>query len=154
MNNIALQKKKKMLEAMMSFLPNRIINAKLSDKKIKPYEILNCVIVYMDISGFTSMSERLATVGKEGAEELTTIINSFFRQLIRIIVNNNGDIYRFGGDAIIALFDSEEAKRAIIAADEAVNFVNQFGSVKVAEKTSKIKIHIGITRGNIFFKDL
>ncbi len=154
MNSKNLQKKKKMLEAMMSFLPDQIINAKLSDKKIKPYEISNCVILYMDISGFTSMSELLAAMGKEGAEKLTTIINSFFRQLIRIIVSNKGDIYRFGGDAIIALFDGEEVKRAVIAADEAINFVNQFGSVEIAEKTSKIKVHIGIAKGNIFFKDL
>ena len=36
-------------------------------------------LVFADISGFTTMSEKLAESGKEGAEWLTEFINTYFK---------------------------------------------------------------------------
>src|SRR3989304_755086 len=39
-------------------------------------------LVFVDISGFTRMSERLARQGKVGAEEVTDVLNSTFSRLL------------------------------------------------------------------------
>ena len=39
-------------------------------------------MVFVDISGFTAMSERLAKHGKLGAEELTAVIAATFHELL------------------------------------------------------------------------
>jgi hypothetical protein len=41
-------------------------------------------LLFADISGFTAMSERLGRIGREGAEEVTTIINRYFDVMLTI----------------------------------------------------------------------
>ena len=45
-----------------------------------------------DISGFTALSERLATKGRAGAEELTDLINSCFTALIGAAERHGGEV--------------------------------------------------------------
>ncbi len=61
-----------------------------------------------DISGFTALSERLAGKGKAGAEEITELINECFTALIAAATHHGGEIIKFGGDAILVLFRSED----------------------------------------------
>ena len=61
-------------------------------------------LVSADLSGFTALSERLAALGREGAEELTTLLNACFTGMIEIIEQHGGDVLKFGGDALLILF--------------------------------------------------
>ena len=58
-------------------------------------------LVSADISGFTALSERLAGLGREGAEELTNILNDCFERMIEAVHVQFGDILKFGGDALL-----------------------------------------------------
>jgi class 3 adenylate cyclase/tetratricopeptide (TPR) repeat protein len=60
-----------------------------------------------DLSGFTRLSERLAALGREGAEELTTLLNGVFTGMIGIIERHCGDVIKFGGDALLVLYTGE-----------------------------------------------
>src|SRR3954453_8133207 len=63
-----------------------------------------CVLV--DISGFTKLSERLARRGgREGAEQLADAIGSCFERLLRVAYTNGGSLLKFGGDALLLLFE-------------------------------------------------
>ena len=69
-----------------------------------------------DISGFTALSERLAAYGREGAEELTVLLNDCFGGMIAIVDEHCGDVLKFGGDALLVLFEGpEHAARAAAA---------------------------------------
>ncbi len=57
-----------------------------------------------DLSGFTKLSEKLARVGKEGAEELTEVLNHCFDRMIAVVLRDGGDILKFGGDALLILY--------------------------------------------------
>lgn len=70
-------------------------------------------LVSADLSGFTALSERLAALGKEGAERLTATVNGAFSALIDAAAREGGDVLKFGGDALLIWFEgSDDAVRA------------------------------------------
>lgn len=73
-------------------------------------------LVSADISGFTNLSERLAHLGREGAEELTSLVNGRFTAMIDVAAGAGGDVLKFGGDALLLLFTGHDhAVRAAAA---------------------------------------
>jgi class 3 adenylate cyclase/tetratricopeptide (TPR) repeat protein len=60
-----------------------------------------------DLSGFTRLSERLAALGREGAEELTTLLNGCFTDMIAEVDRFGGDVVKFGGDALLVLYTGD-----------------------------------------------
>jgi class 3 adenylate cyclase/tetratricopeptide (TPR) repeat protein len=74
-------------------------------------------LLFVDISGFTKMSERLARHGKVGAEEVTDAIGTCFEALLEVAYRAGGGLLKFGGDALLLLFtDAGHARRAADAA--------------------------------------
>jgi class 3 adenylate cyclase/tetratricopeptide (TPR) repeat protein len=70
-----------------------------------------------DLSGFTALSERLTRLGREGAEELTNLLNACFEGMIAAMEARGGDVLKFGGDALLVLFTGpDHAARACGAA--------------------------------------
>jgi ABC-type oligopeptide transport system substrate-binding subunit/class 3 adenylate cyclase len=67
----------------------------------------SAAVLFADISGFTAMTERLAQRGPAGAEELTRLLNAYFGQLIDFVTDYGGDVVKFAGDALIALWPTE-----------------------------------------------
>ena len=65
-------------------------------------------LVSADISGFTALSERLASFGREGAEELTVLLNRCFGGMIDVVDDHRGDVLKFGGDALLILFEGDD----------------------------------------------
>ena len=65
-------------------------------------------MVFVDISGFTAMSERLAKHGKLGAEELTAVIAATFHELLAAAYSFGASLLKFGGDALLLFFTGDE----------------------------------------------
>lgn len=149
--------KNKIFNSIIGFLPRKLV-LNVVKGEMRDYEIFKTTFLYADISGFTAMSEKLTKLGREGAEELTKIINAFFEPLIKIILRWNGDIYRFSGDAIVSFFPDKgkisSAENAILAAKEAIDFVKKKGGVKTSVGIFKVRMHIGIVRGDVYFQDI
>ncbi|MCD6578697.1 AAA family ATPase, partial [bacterium] len=124
----------------------------------KDYEIFPGTLFYIDISGFTSMSEKLAKIGKEGAEKLAGIINGYFDNFNDIISHYGGDIYRFGGDAIFGFYpdkkEYDSVMESLIAAQKIMDYVDKNHTIEMGNDKFTIKMHIGLAYGNIFFQDL
>lgn len=80
---------------------------------------LQAVVVFVDISGFTAMTEQLMSQGKVGAEALAEAIQSVFDPLIQHVYEQQGFISTFGGDAFQAIFPMKghsTYSRALVAA--------------------------------------
>src|SRR5690606_16744544 len=58
---------------------------------------LEASMVFVDISGFTKMSERLARHGNVGAEEVTEVIDSTFGSLLPEAYGYGANLLKFGG---------------------------------------------------------
>lgn len=67
-------------------------------------ETFEGAILFADISGFTPLTEAFAAQGPAGAEALTRILNDYFGRLTRIVADHGGDVLKFAGDALMALW--------------------------------------------------
>jgi len=64
-------------------------------------------LLFLDVSGFTSLTEQYSNDAHLGIDQLTHTLNSYFDKLVSEILIHNGDIYKFAGDAILALWTNE-----------------------------------------------
>lgn len=64
-------------------------------------------MVFVDVSGFTKMSERLARHGKVGAEEVTEVIGRTFDRLLGEAYAYGASLLKFGGDALLLFFQGD-----------------------------------------------
>jgi len=70
----------------------------------------DALVLFADVSGFTAISEALGAAGRQGTEELTTILNGYFSPMIALIQVHGGVIGKFGGDAMTVLFPLKPAQ--------------------------------------------
>ena len=73
---------------------------------------------FVDISGFTALSERLARRGRIGAEELTEVLNHVFSRMLGVAYEKGGSLLKFGGDALLLAFTRDD--HAQLGAEAAV----------------------------------
>ena len=65
-------------------------------------------VLFADISGFTALTEQLSRRGPEGAEELTRLLNLYFGGIIDAIEVAGGDVLKFAGDALLAIWSAPD----------------------------------------------
>ncbi|MFC1851235.1 hypothetical protein ACFL27_13650 [candidate division CSSED10-310 bacterium] len=76
-------------------------------------------VLFLDISGFTPLTDTLMEHGKEGAEVVSTILNTTFQPIIRTVHQYGGFVSSFLGDAIYILFpDRRPASDLCVIAHE------------------------------------
>jgi len=68
------------------------------------HEGLAASALFCDISGFTPLTESLVQQGPEGVERLSEILNRYFGELIGLVQGHGGDVVKFAGDALLALW--------------------------------------------------
>ncbi len=109
----------------------------------------NVTVLFADIRGFTSMSEKMT------AEEVSVILNEYFTEIEPIITKYNGVINKFIGDAVMAIFgepiqDLNHPQNAVKCAYEMLKKVEQLQDKWIMEGKPKIEIGIGINTGDAF----
>ena len=62
------------------------------------------IVMFADISGFTALTETMTRDNPEGADALVEILDDYLGRLIDIIILWGGDIVKFAGDAVFALW--------------------------------------------------
>ncbi len=109
-------------------------------------------IAFVDISGFTKLSEGLAKHGKVGAEELTATIGNCFVTLLDLAVAYGGRLLKFGGDALLLFFSGEAHEaRACRAAIEMRRALREVGRLTVLGQRVALRMSVGIHSGLFHF---
>ncbi len=102
-------------------------------------------LLFSDIAGFTNMSSKLP------APEVVEMLNSLFDAMCPVIKLRGGDIDKFIGDAIMAIFedaptfDEPHALRAVRAAWEMQRAMNVFNAAHSLDPP--LQIRIGVNSG-------
>jgi class 3 adenylate cyclase/tetratricopeptide (TPR) repeat protein len=108
-----------MRETLNSYVP--ILIRKRLAKSPEPlhapeYQSLEAGVLLTDISGFTRLTEELVRSGPRGVEKLSTALNAYFGRWIEIITEYGGDVVKFAGDALLAIWPSDPRTGGVRAA--------------------------------------
>lgn len=112
-------------------------------------------VMFADVSGFTAMSEKLSALGKEGAEEITSVLDQYFDAMLEIGDYFGGDLLKFGGDALLIFFEGDDGPHhALATASLMQESMDQFAQVKTSQGVYPLRMSIGIASGSVFLASL
>ena len=139
---------------MKTLIPDYILSKYAKKKFSGDFE---AITMFIDISGFTAMTQSLMHQGKEGAEVLTEIINRIFTPSIQLIYEYNGYITTFAGDAFTSVFptyskENKEVSQALFAALKIQKTFKKIGKQKTKFGTFKLEVKIGLSIGKVDWK--
>jgi class 3 adenylate cyclase/tetratricopeptide (TPR) repeat protein len=131
------------------YVPN-ILLRHLADTPQAPTRTLDATLLFTDISGFTSLSERLARGGREGAEELVDALGVAFGGLLAVAYANDGSLLKFGGDALLLLFDGDDhLERACRSASGMRRMLRQTGPLATSAGKVTLRMSQGMHSGEL-----
>ena len=70
---------------------------------------LQACTMFVDLSGFTRLTESLMAKGPNGAEELSDVLNHIFQPTVALVYQQGGFIPYFAGDSFTAIFPNTAA---------------------------------------------
>jgi adenylate cyclase len=119
-------------------------------------EEIHAVVWYCDLRGFTKLSQ---------CEELAPVIallNDYFDCMADPVEANGGEILKFMGDSILAIFPCESTKaakcdasdRAIAAAEEALVRIEEMNVARAARGAMPLKVGIAIGVGKVMYGNI
>jgi predicted ATPase/class 3 adenylate cyclase len=109
-------------------------------------------LAFVDISGFTTLTERLATKGKVGAEEMSDLLNASFATLLEEAYAYGAVLVKWGGDAVLLLFEGpDHAALACRAAYEMRRTMRRIGRLQTSVGIVQLKMSVGVDSGAFDF---
>ena len=105
-------------------------------------------VLFSDIRGFTSMSERMEP------SKVVTLLNSFFDKMIDVVFKYNGTLDKIIGDELMVLYGaplkkSDDILNAVKTAKEMFTTLDKFNIKMIEEGFPKLNIGIGINYGKV-----
>jgi len=105
-------------------------------------------VLFCDVRGFTTMSERLSP------ERVVSFLNDFYTLMIGLTFKHDGTLDKFLGDGIMAIFGApiahpDHALRAVRAALDMQAGITRLSAERVARGEEPIAIGIGINAGEV-----
>lgn len=145
------------LRAIATFIPSPLLRQQIAQPNPGHVggEHWDGSVLFADLSGFTALSERLSALGKQGAEEISTITNRLFGALVDEILHYGGEVLKFGGDALTAFFASSALgeQHAAFAATAALALqarMHEFDALVTPAGTFRLQLRIGVHSGRVF----
>ena len=118
---------------------------------------IEAVVWFADMRGFTELTE------KYSGSQVNKILNGFFEQLVGAVTANGGDVLKFLGDGVLAVFPfqcadtaADAAKAAMKAADEALQNLQAYNAnpcedIRNLNGWLPIRCGIAMHIGEVFF---
>ena len=111
---------------------------------------VDAALLFVDVSGYTALTERLAALGRVGSETLTDIVNTCFERLIDDVFAADGHVLRFGGDALfIAFVGPERLERAAETALAMQRTIRGLPAIQAPGGRVRLSQSIGLHRGDL-----
>ena len=105
-------------------------------------------VLFSDIRGFTSISERL------GPRDTVGLLNEYFTDMVDIVFAHNGILDKYIGDMIMAVFGSvvanaDDADDAVAAGNRMLMGLRELNVRRQETGREAIRIGVGISTGNV-----
>ena len=136
---------------LVPYLPRVTLDWLRTDPAAR-WRALEGTMAFVDVSGFTAMSERLAPKGRLGAEEVTDVMSSTFARLLAVAYENGGGLLKLGGDAMLLFFDgADHGRRACSAAWGMRDSLSALGPLQTSAGDVQLRMHVGVHSGTFDF---
>jgi class 3 adenylate cyclase/FixJ family two-component response regulator len=113
------------------------------ESKIMSNESIEGSVIFVDVCGFTKISET------SKPDVVVKMLNTYFDTIVKEIMDQNGHIDKFIGDAVMAVFKGDyHLDRAIDSALAIRNQVNKLPKIEGEDKFQP-KVSIGIKSGEM-----
>ncbi len=127
-------------------IPKNLAEKILNNRASLEGERKQVTVLFADVSGFTSLSEKL------DPEEVRALINRCFEIIIEEVHRYEGTINQFTGDGVMALFGApitleDHPHRAVSSALAIQRSLNKYGDELKKERGIDLKMRIGINTG-------
>ncbi len=138
------------LDTLASYVPRLVIERLEADPAplAEPREQqVAGALLFADIAGFSRLADQLAQNNPAGAEELTALLNDYFGHLIGLVVGHGGDVVKFAGDALLALWSvtgttTTLEQAALEAAQCALAVQQQLADYQAGGRRLKLRISL------------
>jgi len=140
------QEKRKVRGAFQQYVSPEVIRRLLSDpERVKPRKT-DVTVLFSDIRGFTSISEKL------DAQELADLLNGYLTQMTRVIFRHQGTLDKYIGDAVMAIWGApfDEPGHATRCCEAAIDMLARLAEKQQEWRTRGqpiLEIGIGINTG-------
>ena len=145
-NNFIVHLREKL--EMQKFVSESTISAIKEQSKTGAMDLggerLNLTFLFSDVRGFTAMSEKLQP------ELVMGILNEYLDLQAQIIKKNNGDIDKFVGDEVMAVFTGPNmTDDALTAAIDIVEAIKKMNDERIKKGQHTVEVGIGIHSGDV-----
>jgi adenylate cyclase len=116
-------------------------------------QVISAVLWYCDLRDFTALSERLPL------DQVIQLLNDYYGHVAEPIERHRGEILKFVGDALLAIFPIETkdqgscraCEAALAAAEDALGSLSEMNRTR--EKAGQVPLHFGIAlhRGEVIY---
>jgi adenylate cyclase len=110
-------------------------------------EVIPAVIWWADLRGSTALAERLPR------QRYLQVLNRFFESTAGVVIEHGGEVLKFIGDAVMAIFPLREypdaGSRALDAADEALAFLSRFNAARSDPSEPALEIALALHQGEV-----
>lgn len=128
---------------------NRVLNGEIVRGSV---DTIRAVVFLADLQGFTRISEEL-----EG-EDLIGLLNDYFECVVDCLEAQGGEVLKFMGDGILAIFRLEDGedgcKAALDAAETALGAVRDLSAARTAEGKTATRVYMGLHMGDILYGNI
>lgn len=131
----------------------KYVSKNIVDKLLENEDSLNLggtesdiTILFSDIRGFTSMSEKLSPT------EIVKLLNKYFKSMIDVVFKYNGTLDKIVGDELMVLYgvplkSEDDTDNAVKTAIKMFQALDKFNDRIIKEGYKPFKIGIGINKG-------
>lgn len=115
---------------------------------------MEAAIWLSDLRGFTALSDR------SPPHEVITTLDDYFEAMARPIQENDGEVLKFIGDGLLAIFRVDEAgpaaagRRALNAAQDAFAGLHELNQGRAIEGVPPLRVGIGLHLGRVIFGNI
>ena len=118
-------------------------------------ETIRAVLLFADLRGFTALSDRLEP------DKVITILNGYFERVVAPIHARGGEVLKFIGDGLLAIFPIEDAafafnaaRRALEATLEAFAGLEAFSSDPMRAGEPAIRMGVTLHAGDVVYGNI
>lgn len=130
-------------ETVLNFMGSKEVETSLFEN-----ETLEGTVAFIDICGFTTISET------EPADKVVNMLNAYFDIIVKEIINQEGIVDKFLGDAVMASFKGDYHIDRALDASLAIRNAIRAADIGIGDSKFKPEVSIGINSGEMIWGNI